>query len=273
VKAIRRLQLQDPIINDRIKFCIGLVCGHLKSAAFADCFAWQAGIKPGDLKEIDFRMKLANRSAGDYGVRSKGIQSEDIRPTKDLFGSNWGFNFFRNSACDFCDDVFAETADAVVGDAWLPAYEKDGAGNSVVVVRHAILGRLIQNGIKERRLNFDETTHDQISLSQAGGLRDRREGLAYRISRKIRSRLWHPVKRVHPSPNGIPIFRRLIYTLRSEAGQASHRYWYEAVERDNLDWFIRKMKRLTKSINRCYHPIYRLVVLISHTCVVYRKNH
>lgn len=261
VKAIRRLQRQDPVIRDRIKFCIGLVCGHLKSAAFADCFAWQAGIKPGNLKTIDFRIKLPDRGAGDYGIHSQGTEKEDTRPTKDLLGSNWGYNFFRNSACDFCDDVFAETADAVVGDAWLPAYERDGAGNSVVVVRHSTVGKLIQDGIKNGRLNFDESTHDQISLSQAGGLRDRREGLGYRISRKIRAGKWYPTKRFPAATHKLPIFRRLIYLLRTEAGQASHQYWREAVKKDDLHGFIKNMTLLTNNINRCYHPRLRFAVL------------
>lgn len=261
VKAIRRLQRLDPIIQERIRFCIGLVCGHLKSAAFADCFGWQAGIKPGDLKKIDFRVKLPGRSAGDYGVYSKGDQNEDTRPTKELFGSNWGFNFFRNSACDFCDDVFAETADVAVGDAWLPAYEQDGSGNSVIVVRNLQLGRLIQEGIKSHRLKLDETGCDQIAQSQAGGLRDRREGLAYRIARRIRSGLWYPTKRVTPASHGLSVIRQLIYTLRSEAARASHRYWREAVQRNDLRWFIRKMSTRTKNIGRCYHPIFRFGVL------------
>ena len=262
VKAIRRIQLQDPIINDRIKFCIGLVCGHLKSAAFAECFAWQMGIQPGDLKEIDFRVKLPNRSAGDYGVYSKGSHKESTHPTRQLLGGNWGYNFFRNSACDFCDDVFAETADVAVGDAWLPNYETDGGGNSVIVVRNSALGTLIQEGNDNNRLKLDIAPREQFSVSQAGGLRDRREGLGYRLSRKARASIWHPSKRVNPTSHGIPPFRRLIYILRSEAGKASHRYWLEAVKRNDLGWFKRKMSRHTKNLSRCYHPLFRFGVLL-----------
>lgn len=39
-------------------------------------------------------------------------------------------------ACDFCDDVFAETADIALGDAWLPEYVQDGNGTNVVVTRN-----------------------------------------------------------------------------------------------------------------------------------------
>jgi coenzyme F420-reducing hydrogenase beta subunit len=264
VKAIRRLQQQDSLFRERVKFCIGLVCGHLKSAAFADCFAWQMGIQPGELKEIDFRVKLPNRSAGDYGVYSKGQSHSDTRPTRELVGSNWGFNFFRNSACDFCDDVFAETADVAVGDAWLPGYEIDGAGNSVIVIRNPAIGDLILNGINTNRLNLNVATQEEISLSQAGGLRDRREGLGYRLARKVSHKLWHPVKRVLPFPDRFLTFRRLIYTLRSEAGEASHYYWRESLKLKNLGWFIHKMNQKTRLIKLCYHPILKYITLLHY---------
>src|SRR5690606_35788511 len=58
VKAIRLLALKEPVIRDRIAFCISLVCGHLKSDRFARLLAWEAGIRPDDLRTIDFRRKL-----------------------------------------------------------------------------------------------------------------------------------------------------------------------------------------------------------------------
>lgn len=53
IKAVRRLMQIDAVVQERVRFCIGLVCGHLKSSAFADCFAWQVGIAPGQLEAID----------------------------------------------------------------------------------------------------------------------------------------------------------------------------------------------------------------------------
>lgn len=117
VKAVRRLAAVDPCIKERVVFSVGLVCGHLKSKSFADCFGWQASIPPGELKEIDFRVKLPGRAAGDYGVYLRGVGQEVMRPSREFLGSNWGHNFFRYPACDFCDDVFAETADVAIGDA------------------------------------------------------------------------------------------------------------------------------------------------------------
>lgn len=247
IKAIRRLAEKDPIIKERVVFCVGMVCGHLKSKSFADYFGWQAGVSPGQLKEIDFRVKLAGRSAGDYGVYLRGDGKEEVTPTRELLGSNWGYNFFRYSACDFCDDVFAETADIAIGDAWLPQYEKDSRGSSVVVVRNPFIGKLLEAAHEEGRIFLNTETVEQIVESQAGGLRDRREGLAYRLFLKKKKQLWAPLKRVTPRSSGIKRLRQKIYQSRSELGSVSHIAWSQAVKNRDIGVFNEQMAHLIEN--------------------------
>ena len=63
-------------------------------------------------------------------------------------GTNWGLGFFKYEACDYCDDIFAETADIAVGDAWLKDYTQDALGNSVVVVRNDQIRVIMEDGLK-----------------------------------------------------------------------------------------------------------------------------
>ena len=62
-KAVRLLAQQDNHFATKVAYCVSLFCGHLKSAAFAELLAWQAGIKPDNLKTFDFRHKLIGRPA------------------------------------------------------------------------------------------------------------------------------------------------------------------------------------------------------------------
>lgn len=240
LKAVRCLMKIDPVFGERIKYCVGLVCGHLKSAAFADCFAWQVGIAPGKLESVDFRIKLPGRSAGHYGVSLAGGGITTTRPYREFLGANWGHNFFRYKACDFCDDVFAETADIAIGDAWLPGYENDSGGNSVVVVRNLVLAQLIKEAIGHGRLNLNLSNVEEITLSQEGGLRDRREGLAYRLHLG-RRKGWVPKKRVDAQASALLVRRRMVYGLRSKMGAASHVYWGKAIEKGSFRKFSNRM--------------------------------
>ncbi|MEP4035812.1 Coenzyme F420 hydrogenase/dehydrogenase, beta subunit C-terminal domain [Pseudophaeobacter sp.] len=236
VKAVRKMAGQDQIIKERVTQTVGLVCGHLKSETFSDALAWEKGINPGDLEEIDFRVKLPTRGASDYGVYVKSSEEEHTAPVRSFIGGDWGLNFFRHSACDYCDDVFAETADVAVGDAWLPEYSGESAGNSVVLVRSPVIGQLIENARSEGRVNFDHISADTMAQSQAGGLRDRREGLAYRLHLKEREQVWAPRKRVDPS-NDIPKKRRQIYDQRFKLREMSHEAWQQAVSKGSFQEF------------------------------------
>ena len=183
IKAIRLLCKKEPILAERIVYCIGLICGHMKSTKYAEMIAWQFGVQPGELSYIDFRKKLPGARANHKGIEVKSLNgtSEIKEPdiVQNLFGTDYNHGFFQYNACDFCDDVVGETADISVGDAWLPEYMADGGGNSVVVVRNPDIHSVVVDAIAQNRLALEDLGADRTAKSQAGGFRQRREGLAY----------------------------------------------------------------------------------------------
>lgn len=92
--------------------------------------------------------------------------------------------FFRLNACNYCMDVFAETADACFMDAWLPAYREEPKGTSLVVVRNAKLSELLEQGQVEGEICLERIGPEEIVASQRGHVRRKRE-LIY-IRRRMR---------------------------------------------------------------------------------------
>lgn len=203
IMAIRLLAEKDKVIKDRIKFTIGLVCGHQKSSKFAESLAWQVGIKPGNLRYIDFRKKLLDKPASNYAVEFRGIINGEeetiVKSTKELIGQNWGQGYFKRFSSDFTDDVMNETADITLGDAWLPEYTKDSKGNNIIVVRDPIIDNLIKEGIKSNKLNLDIVDKEIIFRSQSAHYRHTYDELAYRLYKRDKSNQWRPKKRIGAS--------------------------------------------------------------------------
>lgn len=265
LKAVRLLMSQDTILAERIKFCVGLVCGHLKSTQFAEMFAWQCGIEPGNILEFDFRKKIAGRDASKYGIEVKGRDNDRIvtktSPVHDLYGFNWGWGLFKYKACDYCDDVVAEVADITVGDAWLPQYIKDSQGTNVLVIRNAQLLELVNQGIKQGKVKLDKIDAKTVVKSQDSGFRHRREGLAYRLYLKERKGQWHPPKRVSPKAefvlpfwgkgSAINLFHKR-QNLRVQIARKSHIAFQEAIEIGKFDSFVQKMKPLVEKYKSLY---------------------
>lgn len=258
IMAIRLLAEKDLIIRDRIKYTVGLICGHQKSSKFAESLAWQVGIKPGNLKNINFRKKLLDRPASDYGVEMTGIiDGEEItivKPISELIGQDWGQGYFKTKASDFTDDVMNETADITLGDAWLPEYIEDSKGNNVVVVRNSEIDFIIKDGIKRGLLNLDIIDKETVFRSQAAHYRHTHDELAYRLYKRDKTDNWRPQKRIVASKD-VPLLRRKVQDLREEISTQSHIIYKRAVELDDFNYFKSEMEKLSNKYNRLYRLI------------------
>lgn len=227
IKSLRLLCRQDAELKKRIRYTIGLVCGHLKTSGFAELIAAQLDITPTDLASINFRKKIPGSTANKYGVEvtSKTMKDELCSPNHELYGTNWGHGFFKLKSCDYCDDIFAETADFVIGDAWLPEFASDWKGTNIIVSRHPELGRLLQEEVESERVNFQPLTICQLIKSQEANFRHRREALPLRLKQADRKNIWRPRKRfVTPLPK-INAARLKALEMREQIAERTRETW------------------------------------------------
>lgn len=245
IKALRLLERSGHIPEGRIRHTVGLVCGHLKSRYFGEYLAWQKGIPPSEVAEIDFRWKLPNRSASNYGfaVRRQGRDEIEAYPMTSVRGRDWGEGLFKNVACEFCDDVLAECADIAVGDAWLPGYVEDPLGTSIAVIRSRALQQIFESAERDGILNLTDVGADVIAQSQAAGLRHRRRGLKHRLARRKSLGQWAPRKRVAPMLE-TSFSRRRVYDTRLKIAELSSSAFAAAKKSGRLDGFEATMAPL-----------------------------
>ena len=263
IKAVRNLASHDADIARRVRFYLGLICGHLKSKYFAESLAWQAGVDPKTLVRFDFRHKLPDAPASDYGFQAiggpPGEERHVTRPMHSVMGSDWGHGMFKYKGCDFCDDVIVECADIAIGDAWLPKYATDYRGYNVVCFRDPYLRDLVDQGAASGELFVEQLTVDDLEQSQAAGLRHRNEGLAHRLRQRQLRGAWSPAKRVTPADIGDDK-RKAIYDLRERIRDQSVIAYNAARQSGDIETFRRLMRPLIRQYRRAYlpHPVIRL---------------
>ncbi|HEY0086738.1 MAG TPA: Coenzyme F420 hydrogenase/dehydrogenase, beta subunit C-terminal domain [Allosphingosinicella sp.] len=227
IKAINLLRENDPVIRERVTHTLGLFCGHMKSARMVESFAWQLGTELEQVRAVDYRIKDPSRPANWYRAHLS-LQNGEAAAQDwwHLVDGDWGAGFFQNSACNFCDDVVAETADIAFGDAWVEPYSSDGRGTNVVIVRSPELNAMVQGAVADGRLALDTVDAAFVEQTQAAGFRHRREGLSYRLT------WWkngiRPRKRVAPNATGLPMRRRFVYRARAAISAQSHRVFAAA---------------------------------------------
>ena len=230
VKAVQLLRREDPVMRERIVATLGLFCGHMKSTRLIESFAAQMDVPLDQVRGVDFRLKDARRPANWYTAHFALRDGRTVqRDWFHLAEGDWGSGFFQNEACNFCDDVVSETADIAFGDAWLEPYASDGRGTNVVIVRSARLHALLARAIDDGRLALSPVDADFVARTQAAGLRQRREGLGYRLTWR-RATFFPggrrdgvpPVKRVRADAR-IPWQRKLVYRARAAISTWSRR--------------------------------------------------
>ena len=225
ITNLRLLCEQNDFFKKKIKYLIGINCGHLKSTHFGDYFAWQNNISPKKLIKVDFRAKLKDKPAGDYAFNFNYLDNGKeksllTKPSNQHFGYNWGLGFFKYKACDFCDDVFAETADIIFGDAWIKPYVNDWRGTNVVVVRDEYLDKILTSGADSGEIKLIEASPKEVKGTQAATIRHRREGLSIRLWMVKTG--WKPKKRVLAEPPKTKKLKK-IHSLRIKLRKRSHK--------------------------------------------------
>ena len=222
IKAVQLLRRQHEVFRERIGYTLGLVCGHMKSARFVESLAWQMGVAPGELQRVEFRSKLRGRPANWYSARLTLRDGRVLsRDWWHLADGDWGAGYFMDSACNFCDDVVAETADVSFGDAWVEPYSSDWQGTNVMLVRSPRISALVDDALAAGRLRLETVDAAFVARTQAAGLRQRREGLACRLAWRRGALM--PRKRVAPDARATPLRRRLVYAMRYRISAWSHR--------------------------------------------------
>ncbi|TKK71830.1 coenzyme F420 hydrogenase [Ilyomonas limi] len=253
IKAINLLRQENTLFRERIQYTLGLFCGHMKSARFVESFAWQMGVPVSDIQKVEYRYKDPNRPANWYNAM---LTLDDGRVVNrdwwHLNDGDWGAGYFMNNACNYCDDVVAETADVAFGDAWVEPYSSDGRGTNVVIARSALMQQLIDKAIEEGHLNLTEVDGKFVEQTQAAGFRQRREGLAYRLT-------WpkngiQPRKRVVPDATTLTKQRKRIYQMRYFISTWSNRIFVLARKFNSPQiylWFARTATAVYHSL--AYH--------------------
>lgn len=181
LKGLSLAALSNPSLKNRIKLMAGLTCGQLKSRGLSEYLVRHLGFNPKEVKQVAFRDKAPGKPASELIFSCSDGNRKANLPWSDTYGPTWLSDQFSMDACSFCDDIFAELADVVFMDAWLPEYMSDERGTSIVLIRTKDINDIILHGIKDNKLSFEEISIEKVIKSQAGVIVKKHDMLALRL--------------------------------------------------------------------------------------------
>lgn len=256
IKAIRLAQKSDPVLNEKIAFLIGIICGGLKSRFFTEYLASKMEIEAKDIKKPEYREKNIISTAYDYSFSSQNNKNERKSIRMQSIGDMWGTGLFKANACDFCDDVTTELADISLGDAWLHPYYLDGKGTSLIVTRSKLAEKLMIDGIENMELMIEPLSKENFLVSQQGGFNHRHKGLPARIKIAKQKNMVIPPKR-YTTPKTTPDFA-LVQKQRMKTRKMSLEVWKNTCNAKEFDEIMAQPLAKLQKVTKIYHRFRKL---------------
>ncbi len=147
--ALRMLQKLDHPQAKQILFVLGPYTGTALSPLAIDCFLKSKGVR--DLTKVT---SLKWR-AGDWPgyLEIKTSDGTVIQTPKVYYNFLIPFFITQNSLQSM--DFVNEFADLAVGDAWSPAFEKQGGGHSVIATRSKDMEKIITDMIEKKHITVE----------------------------------------------------------------------------------------------------------------------
>lgn len=247
IKSIRLAQIHKPNQWNNIKFTISIFCGGLKSSFFTEYLASKVDVAHTEIQQPEYRVKNVKSTAGNYSFSciKKGEEEPRLLPMKKV-GDMWGTGYFKPNACDFCEDLSGELADVSLGDAWIPPYNNDGRGHSLIISRTKKARKIINEGIAGNFLFCTGISQKQAFLSQEGNYNHRRIGLSYRLKWERKKGNVIPPKRIKEIVIENPL-KAKIFKLRQKIQKESTEFWMEERDQKGL-YFEEKIAKTKKEL-------------------------
>ncbi|MDD2425870.1 MAG: Coenzyme F420 hydrogenase/dehydrogenase, beta subunit C-terminal domain [Bacteroidales bacterium] len=252
IKAIRLAQYKDSVLYDKIAFLAGIICGGIKSSFFTEYLSEKTGVSHLLCTKPEYRIKNPESTASDYIFGCyKGEEGEMQSVRMKSLGDMWGTGFFKNNACDYCDDVTTELADISLGDAWQKPYVMDGRGTSLVVTRSALAEKIIMDGILNGELYMEKLPLDNFLDSQQGSFNHRQKALGYRI--KLASGKGRELPPKRDVDETIPFDFKIVQRCRRVIRRKSLEIWRKSRNSSTLDKKLRPYLSILWRVTLLYH--------------------
>jgi coenzyme F420-reducing hydrogenase beta subunit len=199
--SVQQAMARLPRLRRRICFTFALVCGQLPNRFHTEFLAKAAGAPPESPSAVSYRSKANSTRASNFAFVAERSDQAPTRPVWWVGGARrlWMSSYFKHNACNFCDDVFGEVADASFMDAWLPRYMGDPKGHSLVVIRSPEILATYEAMNRDGLVAIEQVPANDVSASQASVVEKKKRLIGGHLHAARQSGRWAPPRRVASS--------------------------------------------------------------------------
>lgn len=176
IHGIRKAEMIDKDLKNKIVLHIGLICSHTISFLGTEFLFRMYGIAKEDIKYLKYR---GNGWPGGISIETK--TGEHIFISYQEYWKIFSLHFFAPIRCMLCYDGANELSDLSFGDAWGLESNIDYMGNSFVIGRSEIGIKLLNYACKNNKIHLCEIDDAKLLRLQQGEFFLKKLGTNYRL--------------------------------------------------------------------------------------------
>ena len=175
IYGIRKAESIYPDLADKIRFHIGILCGGTQSFLATEYLLRRHKVRREEIRRIEYR------GEGWPGkMLIEGIRDDKLLLPYPEYWEAFG-SLFLPYGCTLCADGFNRFADISCGDAWLPEYQGDNLGTSLIITRNKIGEQLMSGAYEKRAIQIKKVECARMMQAQKSMIRFKTRNLRTRF--------------------------------------------------------------------------------------------
>lgn len=160
VNLVRKLQTTDPAVYGKIKFIVGLFCGHNSQPELIMRALAKRGLPVENLRSFRFRR-------GKWRGESVAVTRDgrEVKLPTSFFTLYQNLFILSKPSCLGCGDHYAENADVSCGDIWLRKYKASQLKHSILAVRTPYAESVLQAAKAAKVLALSSSSQKELYLA------------------------------------------------------------------------------------------------------------
>lgn len=177
IHGVRKAMSINKKLRERIGLTFGLMCSYNRNFLATEYVLQRLGIKKEDVTKLDYR---GEGYLGSMQVILKDGTKKSI-PFVEYY-NRWLRSFFFLPRCTLCIDHTCELADISFGDNWLPEFQDESIGSSIIISRTKPAEDLLATASSIGSVELSNVDYSKVVQSKRGALLRKKNYIVSRMA-------------------------------------------------------------------------------------------
>jgi coenzyme F420 hydrogenase subunit beta len=177
IHGVRKAMSTNKKLRESVRLTFGLMCSYNRSFFATEYVLQRLGTTKRNVVKLDYR---GDGYLGSMRVKLKNGREKSV-PFVEYY-TRWLRSFFFLPRCTLCIDHTCEVADISFGDNWLPEFQEESVGSSIIICRTKPAEELVAAALSNGSIELSDVECGQVVQSKREALLRKKSYIGARVT-------------------------------------------------------------------------------------------